>query len=94
MNNFTFNYKNYNIINLTEVQSSPKRHPVILIPGDAGSRIQAKLNGDQVPPDGIWTWPCKGKRDWFDLWVNIEQLTIKYKCWEHNMALVYNTSTR
>ena len=58
---------------------------MILIPGDLGSRIQAKLDMDN---------DCYKKSGWYDLWVNVEQLFWHLDCWMQTMSLVYNTSTK
>ena len=63
-------------------------HPVILLPGDGGSQIEAKLDD---PKDPIF---CKKKSGWYDIWVSIEQLTAGLKCWKHNTALVYDPKTK
>lgn len=76
---------------VSETETKPVAlHPVILIPGDGGSRIQATLDGDNGPV--VCSSNTAGT--WYDLWVNIEQLTLSVECWKHNMALVYDTSTR
>ena len=68
----------------------PKLHPVILIPGDGGSRIQAKLDDPSKDP-----FLCTKKTtDFYDLWVNIEQLSFGVECWKQNMALTYDPNTR
>lgn len=60
------------------------------MPGDGGSRIQAQLDGDNGPE----VCAANTAGTWYDLWVNIEQLTLSVECWKHNMALVYDTITR
>ena len=65
-------------------------HPVILLPGDGGSRIQAKLDDPSKDP-----FLCtKVTNDFYDLWVNVEQLSLGIECWKQNMALVYDPVTR
>ena len=65
-------------------------HPVILLPGDGGSRIQAKLDDPSKDP-----FLCtKVTDDFYDLWVNVEQLSLGIECWKQNMALVYDPATR
>ena len=59
-------------------------HPVILLPGNGGSRIEAKLDDPKKPKF------CKKKSGWYDLWINIEQVKDGLKCWTHNMELVYH----
>lgn len=52
--------------------------PVILIPGDGGSRLQAKLDRHEVPH-----YYCEKKSgDWFDLWLNLSLLVpFALECW-------------
>lgn len=65
--------------------------PVIFVPGDGGSQLQAKLN----KPETVHYY-CNKKTDYyFDLWLNLE-LLVPYvlDCWIDNMRLVYNNVTR
>lgn len=52
--------------------------PVILVPGDGGSRIEAKLDKKDVAHHY-----CERKSDdWFDLWVNLSLLVpFAIDCW-------------
>lgn len=52
--------------------------PVILVPGDGGSRIEAKLDRKDVAHHY-----CERKSDdWFDLWVNLSLLVpFAIDCW-------------
>ncbi|KAK4310994.1 hypothetical protein Pmani_017488 [Petrolisthes manimaculis] len=65
--------------------------PVILVPGDGGSQIEARLD-----KPSIIHYLCTRKTDaWFDLWLNIELLVpLVIDCWVDNMRLVYNNVTR
>ncbi|XP_029837760.2 phospholipase A2 group XV [Ixodes scapularis] len=66
-------------------------HPIIFVPGDGGSQVQAKLNKTYAVH-----YLCEKKTlDFFDLWVNLE-LMVPYvlDCWVDNMRLVYNNVTR
>ena len=66
-------------------------HPVVLVPGDGGSQILAKLNKTVSVH-----YFCYQKTDyWFYLWLDANQL-LPYviDCWADNMRLVYNNSTR
>lgn len=68
-----------------------ERAPVILVPGDGGSQLQAKLDKPEVVH-----YFCNKKTDtYFDLWLNLE-LLLPYvlDCWVDNMRLVYNNVTR
>jgi len=72
------------------VSDKPRLHPVILVPGDGGSQIEARLNKTSV---GHW-W-CSKTSDWYDLWLNInEMLTFMVQCWAENVALEYDPDTR
>ena len=94
LENFTMMENFFNYFKNGSQESSQSQvknlHPVILIPGDGGSRIQANLDGDKGPAE------CSSNTFgvWYDLWVNLEQLTLSVECWKHNMALVYDTITR
>lgn len=59
-------------------QKSSKLNPVILVPGDGGSRIQAKL--DRQTSAHVY---CERKsNDWFDLWLNLSLLVpFALDCW-------------
>jgi lysophospholipase-3 len=52
--------------------------PVILVPGDGGSRLEAKLDKKDVAHHY-----CERKSDdWFDLWVNLSLLVpFAIDCW-------------
>uniref|UniRef100_A0A061RML1 Lysophospholipase III n=1 Tax=Tetraselmis sp. GSL018 TaxID=582737 RepID=A0A061RML1_9CHLO len=61
--------------------------PVILIPGNGGCQLEAKLqNKPRVPH-----WWCKKNSDWFRLWFDFKQLLpYQIDCWGDNMRLVYS----
>ncbi|XP_065841022.1 lysosomal phospholipase A and acyltransferase-like [Oscarella lobularis] len=65
------------------------KSPIVIVPGLAGSRIDARLNKTTVPHE-----LCDKTSDWYPLWVNIEDL-IPYviECWVANMKLVYDRET-
>ena len=65
--------------------------PVVLVPGDGGSQIEAKLNKTEVVH-----YICEKKTtDFFDLWLNLELLVpLILDCWVDNMRLVYDNVTR
>lgn len=66
-------------------------HPIILIPGDGGSQLQAKLTGK---PDVVHLWCSRKTDDFFNLWLNLKLfLPAVIGCWTDNMKLVYNTTT-
>ncbi|XP_012266700.1 phospholipase A2 group XV-like [Athalia rosae] len=68
-----------------------ERSPVILIPGDGGSQVEAKLNKSKVIH-----YACeKVSNDYFNIWLNLE-LLVPYAigCWIDNMVLNYDNVTR
>lgn len=64
--------------------------PVIFVPGNGGSQMEAKLN-KTVSPLLI----CQKSADWYSIWLNLEQLVppVIY-CWVDNIKLNYNSTTR
>jgi len=63
-------------------------HPIILIPGDGGSQIEARLNKTTSNH-----WWCSKVSTWYDLWFDLPQLFGKTRCWSDNMRLIYNSTT-
>jgi len=77
-------------LKITDDIKKAKLHPVVLVPGDGGSQIEARLNRTST---GHW-W-CSKTSDWYDLWLNInEMLTLMVECWAENVALEYDPDTR
>ncbi|MPC34013.1 Group XV phospholipase A2 [Portunus trituberculatus] len=76
---------------LGEVNKPRPVPPVILVPGDGGSQMEAKLDKPAVVH-----YVCAKKTDsWFDLWLNMESLIPGFiDCWIDNMRLVYDNTTR
>uniref|UniRef100_A0A0N5A8Y2 Group XV phospholipase A2 n=1 Tax=Syphacia muris TaxID=451379 RepID=A0A0N5A8Y2_9BILA len=64
--------------------------PVVLVPGDGGSEIEAKLTGKPY----VVHYTCsKFTKEYFDLWLNLENFfPLALDCWADNMKLVYNHS--
>ncbi|GAU96520.1 hypothetical protein RvY_07951 [Ramazzottius varieornatus] len=64
--------------------------PVILLPGDGGSQLEARLN----KPSVVHYFCAQKTKGWFDLWLNVE-LLVPYvlDCFVDNMRLVYNNET-
>ncbi|CAB3230343.1 unnamed protein product [Arctia plantaginis] len=64
--------------------------PVILIPGDGGSQMEAKLNKTHVVH-----YICEKTSDFFNIWLNLELLVpFIIDCWVDNLRLEYNNVTR
>ncbi|KFM72700.1 Group XV phospholipase A2, partial [Stegodyphus mimosarum] len=78
---------------LMPYQKNPYRRPspVILIPGDGGSRLEAKLDKPKIV-----NILCDRKTSgYFNLWLNLELvLPDIIDCMVDNMRLVYNNETR
>nr|XP_020460099.1 group XV phospholipase A2-like [Monopterus albus] len=67
----------------------PPRPPVVLIPGDLGNQLEAKLDKPSVVH-----YICYKKTDFFTLWLNLELLVpVAIDCWIDNMRLIYNSTT-
>ncbi|KAH9636976.1 hypothetical protein HF086_008237 [Spodoptera exigua] len=65
--------------------------PVILIPGDGGSQLEAKLNKTNV----VHYICAKTSPDYFNIWLNLELLVpFVIDCWVDNLKLEYDNVTR
>ncbi|TKR94100.1 hypothetical protein L596_008432 [Steinernema carpocapsae] len=66
-------------------------HPVVLVPGDGGSQIEANLTGKP----SVVHYTCYSKTaDFFDLWLDLTSFVpVTIDCWVDNMRLVFNTTT-
>ena len=63
---------------------------MILVPGNGGSQLEAKLNRSSTAH-----WWCSKTSDWYDLWLSLpELLPYKIECFADNIALVYDPVTR
>ncbi|XP_053282957.1 group XV phospholipase A2 [Pleuronectes platessa] len=68
----------------------PARPPVVLVPGDLGNQLEAKLDKPSVVH-----YICYKKTDtFFTLWLNLELLVpVAIDCWIDNIRLIYNRTT-
>lgn len=65
-------------------------NPVIFIPGDGGSQLEAKLNKTYRIH-----YICDQVSDWYDIWLNIHLLApYAFDCLSDNLRLVYNKTSR
>ncbi|KAF5269291.1 hypothetical protein FQR65_LT02592 [Abscondita terminalis] len=66
-------------------------NPIVLIPGDGGSQLEAKLNKTNVVH-----YICeKTSTEYFNIWLNLELLApIIIDCWIDNLKLTYDNVTR
>lgn len=68
-----------------------KRSPVIFVPGDGGSQMDAIINKQ----DSVHFYCQKSTDTYFNLWLNKELLVpFVIDCWIDNIKLVYNRTTR
>ncbi|XP_069571243.1 lysosomal phospholipase A and acyltransferase [Brachyistius frenatus] len=67
-----------------------RKPPVVLIPGDLGNQLEAKLD----KPSVVHYLCFKKTDDFFTLWLNLELLVpIAIDCWIDNIRLIYNSTT-
>jgi lysophospholipase-3 len=60
---------------------------VLLIPGDGGNPLEAKLTNRENTPH----WFCSKNSDWFTLWLDVRQLLpLKVDCWAENIRIIYD----
>lgn len=86
-----FNYFIIFSLYLIPFSNQTVRPPVILVPGDGGSQLEAKLNKST----SVHYVCAKTSSDFFDIWLNLELLVpMVIDCWVDNMKLVYNSKTR
>lgn len=65
--------------------------PVVFIPGDGGSQMEAKLN----KPSVVHYLCAKSSKDYFNIWLNLELLVpVIIDCWIDNVKLFYDNFTR
>ncbi|XP_055002284.1 phospholipase A2 group XV isoform X4 [Sorex araneus] len=71
--------------------SAGRPPPVVLVPGDLGNQLEAKLDKPSVVH-----YLCSKKTDsYFTLWLNLELLLpVIIDCWIDNIRLVYNRTSR
>jgi lysophospholipase-3 len=63
--------------------------PVVIIPGDGGSQLEARLD----KPSTV-SFLCDKKADWYTLWLSItELLPGAIECWCDNIRLIWNNET-
>lgn len=74
----------------TQTSAEPKSlHPILLIPGFLGNRMEAKLDKKEVPKA-----VCKKQADWFTIWFDATQLLPGVvDCFVDNFRLDMNPQT-
>ncbi|XP_061577139.1 phosphatidylcholine-sterol acyltransferase [Cololabis saira] len=65
--------------------------PLIIVPGNLGNRLEAKLDKPTLVH-----WMCYKKTEhWFPLWIDLNMfMPIGVDCWIDNIRLVYNRTNR
>lgn len=68
-----------------------RRPPVVLVPGDLGNQLEAKLD----KPTVVHYLCSKRTPSYFTLWLNLELLLpFVIDCWIDNIRLIYNKTSR
>ncbi|XP_010353357.1 group XV phospholipase A2 isoform X1 [Rhinopithecus roxellana] len=77
---------------LTDPALPVGRHPpVVLVPGDLGNQLEAKLD----KPTVVHYLCSKKTESYFTIWLNLELLLpVIIDCWIDNIRLVYNKTSR
>ncbi|XP_056648144.1 phospholipase A2 group XV-like [Diorhabda sublineata] len=87
---FQYNLTLFFLLLLFE-QIKTNLNPVILIPGDGGSQLEARLNKTQR----IHYFCDLSTADFFNIWLNLELLMpLVIDCWIDNVKLIYDNTTR
>ncbi|KAF7660133.1 hypothetical protein LDENG_00287380 [Lucifuga dentata] len=75
----------------TSVVASNNTPPVIIVPGNLGNRLEAKIDKPTLVH-----WMCYKKTEhWFPLWIDLNMfMPIGIDCWIDNIRIVYNRTTR
>jgi len=67
-----------------------KLSPIIIVPGTAGSQLDAKLSKPSTKH-----WYCDKTSDWFTLWLSVPSLLPPaINCWVDNIKLLYSPATK
>uniref|UniRef100_A0A1B0D3I7 Uncharacterized protein n=1 Tax=Phlebotomus papatasi TaxID=29031 RepID=A0A1B0D3I7_PHLPP len=68
-----------------------KRSPIVFVPGDGGSQVDATLD----KPEVVHYICQKHTKDFFNIWLNLELLVpLVIDCWIDNVKLYYDNVTR
>ncbi|XP_006269373.1 phospholipase A2 group XV [Alligator mississippiensis] len=71
--------------------SRPPGPPVVLVPGDLGNQLEAKLD----KPTVVHYLCSKKTESYFTLWLNLELLLpVIIDCWIDNIRLIYNRTNK
>lgn len=85
------NLKIYFVLFLLILEKCSATYPVVFVPGDGGSQVEAKLNKTTA----IHYICEKTTKDYFNIWLNMELLVpLVIDCWIDNIKLIYDNQTR
>ena len=75
--------------------SSNLQYPLILIPGNGGNQLEARLTSDYVPSSLLCKYPLQKTKDgWFRLWFDPTVLLAPLtKCFAQRMMLYYDADS-
>lgn len=81
----------YSLFPLANGEGKSAGYPVVLVPGDGGSHVEACLNKTSV----VHYLCAKSTVDYFNIWLNLE-LMVPYvlDCWVDNVRLMYDNQSR
>lgn len=84
----------FSLLCLCGTTTSTNLHPLILIPGNGGNQLEAKLNNEYKPSSFIcesWYPLVKKKKGWFRLWFDSSVILAPFtQCFAERMTLHYN----
>lgn len=79
---------------LCTCQATSSLHPLILIPGNGGNQLEARLTSDYKPSSLLcnrWYPIVKDREGWFRLWFDSSVLLAPFtKCFADRMMLYYD----
>jgi lysophospholipase-3 len=86
---FVYEPVNSTLFQTDHARLSSRNSPIVIIPGDGGNQLEAKLN---KPPDNTG---CPTQKNWYRLWLDVWSLRgTRLKCWADNIKLVYNATIK
>jgi len=77
-------------LNMYFIKCQGSLSPIVLVPGDGGNQLEAKLEKSVQDSKG-----CETHSKWYRLWLDIWQLRQgALACWADNIKLVYDNTTK
>ncbi|KAJ0026020.1 hypothetical protein Pint_08626 [Pistacia integerrima] len=82
------------IVMLCTCQATSNLHPLILVPGNGGNQLEARLTSDYKPSSLLcnrWYPTSRDKNGWFRLWFDLSVLFAPFtNCFAERMMLYYD----